>query len=275
MKIKVTTEQIVGFSGSAIFCLLIILFLYFTFLHTKVNAGEEGIFVNFGTVDWASGTFEPKQEGENREIPTLDTSPETQQIQSPETPPVITQNIEQTVAIEDTKEKEKRIEQERQDAEKRRLVEEQRKKAEEEQRKREAINRQMSGAFGVGETPKGSEGTDNSGSDNQGSNQGNAATGSYSGLGGSGDFDLSGRTLGGGGLQRPAYAAQEEGTIVIEITVNPRGNVINADVRLKGTNIENSSMRRSAIDAAKRTKFNSINGTQNQIGTITYRYTLK
>ena len=270
-----TSEQIIGFGGSAIICLLIALFLYFTFLLTEVNAREEGILVNFGTVDWASGNFEPKSKGENREVPTEDVSPEIQSVQLSETPPLITQETEQTVAIESVKEQEKRIEQERRDAENRRLAEEQRKRAEEQQRQRDAINQQMSGAFGAGETPEGSEGTASSGGGNQGNNQGNAATGSYSGVGGSGNFDLSGRSLSGGGLQRPAYAIQEEGTIVIEITVDPNGNVINAEVRLRGTNIENPSMRRSAIEAAKKTRFNSINGTQNQIGTITYRYTLK
>jgi hypothetical protein len=34
-------------------------------------------------------------------------------------------------------------------------------------------------------------------------------------------------------------------------------------------------MRRSAKDAAKRAKFNSISGSIDQIGTITYRYKFK
>ena len=35
------------------------------------------------------------------------------------------------------------------------------------------------------------------------------------------------------------------------------------------------SMRKSALDAAKRAKFNSISGANNQSGTITYLYKLK
>jgi TonB family protein len=66
----------------------------------------------------------------------------------------------------------------------------------------------------------------------------------------------------------------EYGTIVIDITVDPKGNVIFAGIG-KGTNIGNTSMRQSAIDAAKRTKFNNISGNNNQSGTITYKYTLK
>ena len=34
-------------------------------------------------------------------------------------------------------------------------------------------------------------------------------------------------------------------------------------------------MRKSALDAAKRAKFNSIGGANNQSGTITYLYKLK
>ncbi|MCC8144953.1 MAG: TonB family protein [Bacteroidales bacterium] len=270
---KITKEEIIGFSGSALFCLILLLILYFTFLHTQVKAEEEGILVNFGTVDLAAGTFEPRAESENRQIPMEDISPPVEYPQQSESPPVITQENEHTVAIE-AEDKEK-IEQQRADAERKRIADEQRRQAEEEQRQRDAINQQMAGAFGAGDTPQGNEGTATAGVGNQGSNEGNAPTGSYTGVGGVGDFDLSGRSLGAGGLQRPSYVAQEEGTIVVEITVDPRGNVINAEIRLRGTNIENANMRRSALEAARKTKFNTITGTQNQIGSITYRYSLK
>ncbi len=163
---------------------------------------------------------------------------------------------------------------EKAEAEKRRLAEEQRKR-EEEQRRREAINREISGAFGMGDTPQGNEGATESGTGNQGSTEGNAVTGSYTGIGGAGQFDLSGRSLGTGGLQRPDYTVQEEGTIVVGITVDHGGNVINAEIQLRGTNIENARMRQSALEAARKTKFNSIPEMRNQIGTITYRYTLR
>jgi TonB family protein len=67
---------------------------------------------------------------------------------------------------------------------------------------------------------------------------------------------------------------QEEGRIVINITVDPKGNVISAEIG-RGTNIDNGSLRQSALDAARRAKFNSIQGANNQSGTITYNYTLK
>lgn len=271
---KVTKEEIIGFSGSAVFCLALLLILYFTFLHIQVKAGEEGILVNFGTVDWAAGTFEPQVENNNRQpIPAEETRPPVEYPDPSEAPQAITQNTDRTVAI-DIRNQE-RIEREKQEAEQRRLAEEQRKRAEEEKRQRDQINRQMAGAFGTGSSLQGSEGTASQGAGNQGSNEGNAPTGAYTGIGGIGNFDLSGRSLGAGGLQRPAYVAQEEGTIVVEITVNSGGNVILAEIRLRGTNIENAGMRRSALEAARKTKFNAISGIQNQIGSITYRYSLK
>ena len=75
-------------------------------------------------------------------------------------------------------------------------------------------------------------------------------------------------------MPRPAYSIQEEGKIVIDITVDSNGNVILAAIG-KGTNIDNTTMRQSALDAAKKAKFNVISGSKTQSGTITYRYSLK
>jgi TonB family protein len=265
---KITKEKIIGFAGSALFCGIMALILYFTFLFSRIEAHEEGILVNFGTVDWASGTFEPRAEKNNPEIPVesrQNTSPEKVADQPEKAAPVITQNTEPTVAIDDA-EREK----ERKRAEQERLEQQQRA---EEQQRINTINQQMQGAFGAGDMPKGSEGTASSGSGNQGSTQGNAPVGSYVGVGGYGGFNLSGRTLGAGGLPRPSYSVQEEGKIVINIIVNPQGNVLSAEIG-KGTNITHNAMRSSALEAARKAKFNAIEGNSNQSGTITYNYKL-
>ena len=278
---KFTREQLYGFGSSIVLCLLILLFLSFAFLRTEI-VEMGGISVAFGNVEWAAETENPASSGRSQEIPDVELIPEAvshpaiptpePSVISPknEQPLLITQNNEQTAAMEaerQRKEQEQIAEQERREAERKRL--------EEEQRRRDAIDRQMADAFGAGNTAGGSSGTAASGSGIQGSLQGNAATGAQTGVGGIGSFDLSGRSLRGGNLPAPAYDVQAEGTIVVEITVNPQGDVIDAGIRLKGTNIENANMRRAAIEAAKRTKFNPISGIQNQIGTITYRFTLK
>lgn len=55
---------------------------------------------------------------------------------------------------------------------------------------------------------------------------GNSSTGAKTGVGGYGTFNLGGRSIGEGGLPRPAYNVQEEGRVVVSITVNPAGQVI-------------------------------------------------
>ncbi len=274
---KYNKEKIYGFTGSTIFCLLILILLYFTILKTAAKTGEEGILVNFGNVDLASGTFEPRYQGESREvIPQEETAPPVQQPQHQpaEAPAVITQNNEETIAINASKKKEEERKQREAAVAEQRRITEARQKAEAEQRRRDAINSQVSGAFGTGTSNQSSQGTGTSGSGNQGSTQGNSDTGAYTGVGGYGEFALNGRSLGSGGLPRPNYSVQEEGRIVINITVDPKGNVILAEIG-RGTNIDNDSMRRSALEAARKAKFNSITGSNNQSGTITYKYNLK
>jgi TonB family C-terminal domain len=268
---RFTKEEITGFTGSLLICALLLLMLYFIVIKTTVKAEEEGVLVNFGTVDWSSGTFEPRAQGMDRVIPQEETAPPVELVPAPSTnPPVITQETEETVAIQAAKREEERRRR-TQEAEQRRLAEEKRKAAEAEQRQRDAINQQMSGAFGAGTSDQSQEGNNQSGTGNQGSSQGNAPTGAYQGVGGHGTFDLAGRSIGAGGLPRPAYSVQEEGRIVVNITVDPKGKVILAEIG-KGTNIDNPTMRRSAREAALKATFNSISGTNNQSGTITYNY---
>lgn len=270
---KPTKEEITGLTGSVIICSLLLLLLYFIVLKTKIQSEEEGILVNFGTVDWSAGTFEPRPQGQTRTIPQEETIPPVQQTPVRETvPPVMTQQNEETVAIEAAKKEEERKRKEQEEAERKRLAEEKR-KAEEEQRKRDAIAQQVSGAFGTGASAQSQQGTAQSGTGNQGSSQGNSSVGAYQGTGGYGSFDLAGRSLGSGGLPSPVYSGQEEGKIVVDITVDPNGNVIYAEVG-RGTNIDDASMRRSAIEAARKAKFNAVTNTNNQSGTITYNYKL-
>ena len=108
---------------------------------------------------------------------------------------------------------------------------------------------------------------------NQGSQLGNSNTGANKGAGGYGSFNLSGRTIGSGGLPRPRYSGKEDGRIVINITVNPDGYVVSAEIG-RGTTIESIVMREWALIAAEQAKFNKIKGSNNQSGTISYTYKL-
>jgi TonB family protein len=293
---KVTKEEIYGLFGSSLFCGLILLLLYFSFLKTEVKTGEVGVLVQFGTIESSTGTFSPNpgttQQKTEEPAPPEQTPPSVVEVVEqpvPKTEPVkpvipkseppkqkpqsstpaITQNVEQTAAIEEAKRKQK--EQEKIEAERKAVALAAQAKAAEEQRKRDAINQQVSGAFGASAANTSPSGTGTgTGGGVQGSPQG--ANGSSGG--GYGEFNLGGRTLGPGGLPRPAYSMQEEGKIVVSITVDPKGNVIFAEIG-KGTNIDNANMRKSALEAARKAKFNNITENNNQSGTITYRYMLK
>ena len=94
-----------------------------------------------------------------------------------------------------------------------------------------------------------------------------------SGSAGYGTWDLGGRDM-IGELPRPAYNIQEEGRVVVTITVDPDGNVTETRINNR-TNTTNLQLRNAAEEAARRTKFNAIGGKNKQTGTITYYFKLK
>ncbi len=281
---KFNKDDIYGVLGSVAIHLIILLILAFTVLKTVVPEEDGGILVNFGNVNLAAGSFEPKYTGQELPQETTTPPPPVPEPQ-PETlkEELVTQDLEESVSIREAKRKEEKKRQEelekkrKADLEKERIRREEaeRKRIAEERRKKEQdISNKISGAFGMGTQAGTSQGDADSGTGNQGNPFGNSDHGANEGVGGYGSFNLNGRSIGAGGLPRPAYTIQEEGRIVINITVDPQGNVIHTDIG-KGTNIDNRSMRQSALDAAKRAKFNRINGADNQSGTITYVYKLK
>lgn len=253
-------DKIYGILGTLAVHLAILLVLGFTVLRTVIPEEEEGILVNFGNVDAAAGMFEPQQGG----MPPLPVPAQTQVSREE----VLTQDIEESVAVEARKREERRLETERSIAE-----ETERRRAEEQRRREDAINSRVAGAFGSGNAQGSSQGDAATGTGNQGSPFGNSDSGANEGVGGYGTFNLNGRTLGSGGLPRPEYNVQEEGRIVIDIVVDPRGSVISAVIG-RGTNITDNTLRQSALNAARKARFNNITGANNQSGTITYNYRL-
>ena len=139
----------------------------------------------------------------------------------------------------------------------------------------EAAAKRVSGAFGKGAAMDANKGTSSAGSGMEGSKDGNSTTGEKDGSGGYGTFNLGGRSLGEGGLPRPAYNVQEEGRVVISITVNPAGVVIDASVNVGQTNTVNNTLRQAALNAAKKARCNTVSGVNNQMGTITYNFNLR
>ena len=190
--------------------------------------------------------------------------------QVPQAEPAITQNLEETVAIESgEKEKpSKPVETPRQPT-----PEEIR--AEQERQAAEAAQNLMANAFGRSSSMQASAPTETN-TDVQGtpgSTEGNSTQGKPSGSVGYGTWALGGRDM-VGELPRPAYNIQEEGRVVVTITVDPDGNVIETRINNR-TNTTNLQLRNAAIEAARRTKFNKSGDANNQTGTITYYFKLK
>jgi TonB family protein len=274
-------DKLIALIGTIAFHVVIFLILFFTVLKTMVPVEETGILVNFGTVELSAGLYEPRgtttASGQDPvsvpEVPPVRTAPTRTQ----QTEQVITQQTEESTAVANQRKADEERRQ-REDADRRereRLANEQRREQEEQRKREQEIQNRVAGSFGIGNADTDSQGSGTVAAGNEGSPFGNSDTGPNTGVGGfGGSFNLSGRSVRGGGLSRPAYTIQEEGTVVVNITVDSRGDVIMAEIG-RGTNIDNVSMRSSALEAAKRTKFSSITGTNNQSGTITYRFTLK
>lgn len=145
-----------------------------------------------------------------------------------------------------------------------------------------AANKLASSAFGraksLGGKGAGTTGT-GTGDGSRGNSETGRGTGSGTGYGtgngsGNGSFDLDGRSLGLGGLPRPSYNVREEGRVVVTIVVDPEGRVIRTSIN-KMTNTTNPALRKAAEDAAKKARFNTVSGLNNQTGTITYYFKLK
>ena len=95
--------------------------------------------------------------------------------------------------------------------------------------------------------------------------------------GSSAGWSLDGRSIVGNGGRpvMPTRVPDIRGTVVVEITVNAAGQVIDAKVRLRGTNVVDSKLRSAALQAARKTRFNALGGVPDQKGTITYHFDVK
>ena len=270
----------------AVIALLIL--VSFTVPQPDEDAG--GVPVMMGNVDAASGFDDPSLV----DVDIMDEDAAAPAETAPELPSeqdLLTQTEEETVTLkpkteepkketvkpkEVVKPKEPVKKPEKTEAEKaaeaKRLAEE---KAERERKAaEEAAKKKVANAFGKGAQMGGSKGTSASGTGTEGSKDGNSSTGAKTGTGGYGTFDLGGRSLGTGSLPKPVYNVQEEGRVVVNITVNPAGQVISTSISPQ-TNTVNSALRKAAEDAAKKARFNTIDGVNNQTGTITYYFNLR
>lgn len=239
------------------------------------------IAVNVGNVASAAGAIEPGGTPDVTEPapkvaappkvapPTPPTPPASQPKAQRPTPrtrevdqPLQTQQHEQSLQVEATR----RAEAERQA----------KAKAEAAQRAAEAlaasrraqsqqIGNSVAGAFGKQAGQAGSQGTAASGTGNQGDPNGSPSS-----------YALSGRKIisNGGALVAPHVQRAVEGNVRVRIVVDGNGAVIRATID-PGTNIADPSVRAAALEAARKTRFNAVPGSDEQEGSITYHFKIR
>ena len=239
---------------------LVVLLLVVLRLHAPVLEEESGIPVTLGNVAQAQGYTESSQFTEvssvKSDVPNIENAPQTQP-QPKGDDPLVTQPDEPTVDMPTAEEIEAQ------------------KRAEAERLAAERAAQQMASAFGKGfEMGSKGEATEQPEEGTQGTETGVSAAEKAVGIGVQGTFDLNGRSISGDGLPVPVNTVQDEGRVVVTITVNPAGQVIATSINLR-TNTTNPELRKAAEDAAKRAQFNRIDAVDNQTGTITYYFKLR
>jgi len=279
--------------------MIALLFIIFIFGLTYLDPPEEsGIAVNFGTTETGSGNIEtkktPKQstakaQPEEVEVKPQETVPEEQ----PETTPtesateeVVTQESEESIAIKKAEEAKRKADEEAKEAKKEadRIAKEKQEAEEKlkaEQAKKRAEFDAMTEDLNNSEGDKDGEDTEGEGPEDKGGNKGDPKGDPYaktyfgkpgSGTGGQGGSGLGNRTR----LQTAKEIPDCDfaGRVVLDITVNRQGKVIDAK-RGAGTLAAEQCLIDAAIKAAYKFKWNADgNAPENQYGVIEFNFTL-
>ena len=270
-------KGVVGTIGFHLLALLAI--LYFAMSTPLPLPGEEGVEVNLGSSDQGMGYVQEQSPPPVQQPPPALPPPQTDPEPEPEED-LITQDVEDTPAIEeeDVEEKDEEKQEEVPSAESRVPNEEVVQEAEAEPEPQPEPPKVNERAL-----YKGNSNTDGDGSNqgetgepgDQGQPNGTIDATNYEGSGGLGDegvgYDLGGR--GSKHLPKPAYDSEEQGKVVVEIKVDRNGKVVSAIAGVKGTTISDLRLRRLAEEAALRSVFSpDPNAPVRQKGTITYNF---
>ena len=272
--------------------MVLLLFLIFTFgLKYFDPPLEYGIAVNFGTSNVGSGNIQPTEPlksassqeeviEETQQEEVEETVAETEPISAP-SEKVITQDSEESIKIKKQEEAKRKAEeadrQKKLEAEriiKQRKAAEEKKKAEE-AAKRKRLDDMMGGLNNSDGSATGGEGDDNQAGDKGNPNGDPNASGYYgNGGGGSGgNYRLGDRKA--VSKPKPTYDCDEQGRVVVSISVDKSGRVISAQAGIKGTTNSATCLLTRAKEAALKTRFNSDSkAPTKQVGSIIYNFSL-
>ncbi|MDR2802143.1 MAG: energy transducer TonB [Prevotellaceae bacterium] len=92
-------------------------------------------------------------------------------------------------------------------------------------------------------------------------------------LGGN-SFSLTGRSI-VGEMPKPEYGANQQGRVVVEISVDREGRVTSAKPGVKGSTVSDATLWNASKEAALKTRFTSSPTELVQYGTITYVFRLQ
>ena len=266
---KKQERHIVATTGTILFLLLVFLLLWFIRLTAVVPEEEEGVEVAFGEVMEAGGYMAEQSEAVPLEQPS---AAAPVQPSAPSNNDLMTQEDEESLALQKEQERKERERKQAEAAEKQRQREEQARleaerkareaaEAAEKAKQAEAIAKanQMGSLFGQSGNTTGS-----------GNSQGAGQKGNPVGHGSQGgnSWSLGGRSI-KGTLPQPSNTFNQAGKVVVQIRVNAAGQVVDAR-ETTGTNISDKQTIQLALDAAKKAKFTE--GDHDQIGTITYNF---
>jgi colicin import membrane protein len=277
MSMKLDKDKRKGVIGTIIFHLALLIMLIILALRTPLPLpGEEGVEVMLGYSDTGFGNAIPESPAPaTPPAPVTPSAPKVEEIVEE----VVTQHVEESVAIPDLKPKpeverpvreEKPVEEVvRENVPVPEPVVETPPQPEVNQRalfRGSQSNVEQGGSSGVTE-----------GQGSQGRPDGLRDVQRYDGQGGQGDgpaYSLGGR--GAKYLERPSSNFTEQGDVVVDIWVDRNGNVKRAEVSPRGTTILDANLRSIAVRAALNSNFNEDPRAPDlQKGSITYTFIIR
>lgn len=287
---RIPSEKNKGIIGTSIIAIaLFVILIAVAFIPPEPPEFEEGILVNFGTDETGIGMIEPSPPAVQEEA-TPPPPVTATKVQNEEA--LMTQNNEEAPEVKkvDPEAEKKRLEKveadrklneqiaierkkkEQEELERKRIEAEQKRQADIMNKTRDALaNSKNAGTASRGEGETGGAG-------NQGAQTGSVDSknrGDGSGLGNQGiSYDLKGR--GSISLPLPNYKYQEQGRVVVEVSVDRSGKVIQAIAGTKGSTTLDEYLLKVAREAALKATFQpKADAAEIQKGTITYNFILR
>ena len=288
-----------SFTLTTLLLSVLLLLLFYIGLTYLDPPEENGIAVNFGTMDFGSGNKQPKQKikSEPLDIPKPPTEPERaveevkevveeetaeEVVKEQPTEKVLTQESEESIKIKQQQEAKRKAEAEaakakaeaeRKAREKREAEARLKKEQDDKKKKLDAL---MGGIGKSDGNESGSEGDDDRAGD-KGRPDGNPYATTYYGAPGSGTgtggYGLNGRSLVSKG--KVQQECNEDGRVVVRIVVDRNGKVIKATPGVKGTTNNAPCLLEPARKTAFMHKWNlDSNAPSQQIGFVVVNFKL-